>query len=101
MEYLKSAEQTNNKNNEVTRFNVAREDKFICLICKKPGHATEKCYHLSKAQEAVLNNKQKKISYPNQQRYNNFNNKRSINNNFSRNNYNNFLNNNFLRNEIS
>ena len=30
MEYLKSEEQTNNKNNKVTRFNVAREDKFIC-----------------------------------------------------------------------
>ena len=28
--------------------------KFVCLICKKPGHATEKCFHLSKAQEAVL-----------------------------------------------
>ena len=73
MEYLKSDEQTNNKNNKVTRFNVERKDKFICLICKKPGHTTEKCFHLSKAQEVVLNNKQQNFSHPNQQRYNNLN----------------------------
>ena len=36
MEYFKSVEPTNNKNNKVTRFNLAREDKFVCLICKKP-----------------------------------------------------------------
>ena len=71
MEYLKSDELTNNKNNKVTWFNVAREDKFICLISKKPGHATERCFHLSKAQEVVLKNKQQNFSYPNQQRYNN------------------------------
>ena len=82
MEYLKSDEQTNNKNNKVSRFNVARADKFICSICKKPGHATEKCFHLSKAQEAVLNNKQQSFLYPNQQRYNNLNCQRSNNNNF-------------------
>ena len=98
MEYLKSDEQTNNENNKVTRFNVASEDKFICLICKKPGHATEKFFLLSKAQKAVLNNKQK-ISYPNQQRYNTLYGQRSNNNNFSRNHYNNFPNNNFLRNK--
>ena len=83
MEYLKSDEQTNNENNKVTRFNVEREDKFICLICKKPGHATEKCFHFSKAQEAALNKKQQNFSYPNQQRYNNLNGQRSKNNNFS------------------
>ena len=99
MECLKSEEQTNNKNNKVTRFNVAREDEFICLICEKPGHATEKCFHLGKAQEAVLNNKQQHFSYPNQQRYNNLNGQRSNNNNFSRNNYNHFPNNIFLRNK--
>ena len=95
MEYLKSDEQTNNKNNKVTRFNVARDDKFVCLICKKPGQSTEKCFHLTKAQETVLNNEQQNFSYPNQQRYNNLNGQRSNNNNFSRNNYNNFPNNNF------
>ena len=46
MEYSKSNEATNNKNNKVTRFNVAREDVTVCLICKKPGHAIEKCFHL-------------------------------------------------------
>ena len=56
-DYLKSEESTNNKNNKTTRFNVALENKIICLICKKPGHTTEKCFHLSNAQEAVLNNK--------------------------------------------
>ena len=49
MEYLKSDKSTNNKNNKVSRFNVARENKFNCFICKNPGHATEKCFHLSKA----------------------------------------------------
>ena len=66
MEYLKSDEPTNNKNNNVTRFNVARKNKFISLIYKKPGHATEKSFHLSRAQEAVLNNKQKNFSHPKQ-----------------------------------
>ena len=94
MEYLKSDEQ---KNNRVTRLNVAREDKFVCLICKELGHTTEKCFHLSKAQEAVLNNKQQNFSYPNQQRYNNLNGQKSNNNNFSRNNYNNFPNNKFFK----
>ena len=65
MEYSKSDEPTNNKNNKVTRFNVAREDKFVCLICKMQGHASEKCFHLSKAQDAVLNNKQKNFLHPN------------------------------------
>ena len=78
MDYSKSDEPTNNKNNKVTRFNVAREDKFICLICKKPGHSTEKCFHLSKAQDAVLNNKQQNCSYPNQQRFNKLNGQRSM-----------------------
>ena len=86
MEYLKSDEETYNKNNKVTWFNVAREDKFVCLICKKPGHTTEKCFHLSKAQDAVLNNKQQNLSYPKQQRYNNLNGQKSNNNNFSRSN---------------
>ena len=31
MEYSKSDEPTNNKNNKVTRFNVARDDKFVNL----------------------------------------------------------------------
>ena len=91
MEYLKTDEQTNIKNNNVTRFNVSREDKFVCFICKKPGHTTENRFNLSKAQDAILNNKQKNFLYPNQQRYSNFNGQRSNNNNdFARNNYNNF-----------
>ena len=95
MEYSKSDEPTNNKNNKVTRFNVARENKFVCLNCKKSGHATEQFFYLSKAQEAVLN-KQQNLLYHHQQRYNNFNGQRSRNNNFAKNNYNNFPNNNFL-----
>ena len=35
------------------------------LICKKPGHATEKSHYLSEAQEAVLNKQQQKCLYPN------------------------------------
>ena len=71
MDYSKSEESTNNKNNKIIRFNVALENKTICLICKKLAHTTEKCFHLSKAQEAVLNNKQKDFLHPNQQRYSN------------------------------
>ena len=54
-DYLKTQERTNNKNNKITRFNSSLEDKIICLICKKSGHTTEKCFHLSKSQEKVLN----------------------------------------------
>ena len=90
MEYLKSEEPTNNKNNKTTRFKVALENKTIRLICKKSDHTTEKCFHLRKAQDAVLNNKHQNLLYPNQQRYSNFNGQRSDNNNFTRNNYNNF-----------
>ena len=91
-DYFKTEESTNNnKNNKTTRLNVALENKTICLICKKLGHTTEKCFHLGKAQDAVLNNKQQNLLYPN----NNF-----PNNNFLRNkNYNfNNNNNNFLQN---
>ena len=48
-DYLKTKESTNNTNNKTIRFNVALQDKIICLICKKTGHTTEKCFHLSKA----------------------------------------------------
>ena len=41
-EYLKTDRWFINKNSKVTRFNVAREDKIICLIYKKPGHTNEK-----------------------------------------------------------
>ena len=100
-DYLKTKESTdNNKNNKTTRFNVALQNKTICSICKKPHHTTEKCFHSSKAQDVVLNNKQKKFLNPNQQRYSNFNDQRSNNNsNYTRNNYNNFPNKNFLRNK--
>ena len=64
MEYSKGNEPTNNKNNEVIRFDVAHEDKIVCSICKKPGHATEKCFHLSKAKKAVLNEQQKFLCAP-------------------------------------
>ena len=85
MNYTRGDESTNNKKN-----------KTICSICKIPGHTTEKCFHLSRAQEAILNNKQKNFLHPKQQRYSNLNGQRSNNNNFPRNNYNNFPNNNFL-----
>ena len=87
--------RSNNKNNKVTQFNVACKHKIVYLICKKPDHATEKCFHLSKAQGIVLN-EQQNLSYPNQQRYNNFNGHRNSNNNFARTIYNSFSNNNFL-----
>ena len=73
MEYSKTVKPIDNKNSKVTRFNVARQDKSVCLICEKPDHAIEKCFHLSKAQEAVHNKQQQNFLYPNQQRYNNFN----------------------------
>ena len=57
-DYLMTEGLINNKKYKTTRFNVALENKTICLICKKPGHTTEKLFHLSKAQDAVLNNKQ-------------------------------------------
>ena len=78
MEYSKSDEPINNKNNNVSRLNVVREDNLVCLICEKPGYATEKCF---------------------QQRYNDFNGQRSSNNDCSRKNYNNFPNNKFSRNK--
>ena len=68
MDYSKSDEPTNNKINKVIWFNVAREDKFVSLFCKKPGHSTEKCFHLSKNQDAILKNKQKNFLYPDQQK---------------------------------
>ena len=46
--FTSCVESTNNKNNKTTLYNVALESKTICLICKQPGHATEKCFHLSK-----------------------------------------------------
>ena len=76
MDYSKSDESTNNKNNKIYRFNVAFDNKTICLICKKPGQTTEKCFHLIKAQEAVLNNKQKNFLHLNPQRYSNLNGQR-------------------------
>ena len=57
-DYLKTEESTNHKNNNTTRLNVLLENQTICLICRKPGHTTKKCFRLSKAQDAVLNNKQ-------------------------------------------
>ena len=97
-DYLKTGKSTNNKNNKTTRFNVALDNKTICLICGKPGHTTEKCFHFSKAQDAVLNNDQQNFLYPNQQRYSNFNGRRSNNNNnFTRKNYNDFPNNTFFK----
>ena len=44
MEYSKTDEPINNKSSKVTRFDVARQHKFVCLICKKPGHTTERCF---------------------------------------------------------
>ena len=44
-DYSKTEESTNNKNDKNVQFNVALKDKIICLICKKPGHTTEKCFH--------------------------------------------------------
>ena len=61
---------------------MALENKTICLTCRKAGHTTEKCFYLSKAQDAALNNKQQNFLYPNQRRYNNFNGQ-SKNNNFA------------------
>ena len=55
--YLKTDERINNKNSKTTRFDAAREDKSIIVICKKPNHTNKKCFYPSKAQEAVLNKK--------------------------------------------
>ena len=41
----------NNRNNKTTRFNVARDNNINGIICKKPGHVAENCYHSTKAQE--------------------------------------------------
>ena len=46
IEYSKTDETINSKNSKVTRFSVTPGDKIVCLICKKSGHATEKCFHL-------------------------------------------------------
>ena len=67
VEYSKSDEPTNNKNNKVTRFNVAREDKFVCLII-----LIKQILIL-----ILILNKQHNFLYPDQQRYNNFNGQRS------------------------
>ena len=64
-DYLKTDEPVNNKNTKTTRFNVALEDKIICLIYKKKlGHTTEKCFHLCKAREADLNKQQQNFFIP-------------------------------------
>ena len=65
--------------------------KFWCII-----YDTLPLKGLSKAQNAVLNNEQQNVLYPNQQIYSNYNGRRSNNNNnFARNSYNNFPNKNF------
>ena len=35
------------------RSGVAAARYTNCVICKKPGHVAENCYHLTKTQEAV------------------------------------------------
>ena len=52
-DYLKVDDSINNRNNKTARFNVARHNNINCIMCKKPGHVDENCYHLTKAQETV------------------------------------------------
>ena len=50
-DYLKMDDSINNKNNRTTWINVARDNNKNCIICKKPGHVAENCYHLTIGQE--------------------------------------------------
>ena len=43
----------NSINNKTTQFNVVRDKNINCIMCEKPGHVAENCYHLTKAQETV------------------------------------------------
>ena len=57
----------NNRNYKTTWFNVARDKNINCIICKKPAHVAENCYHLSKAQEEVSKKQNPNLVMQNQQ----------------------------------
>ena len=61
----------NNRNNKTTRFNIARDNNINCILCKKPDHVAENCYHLINAQEAVSKNENPNFFMQNQQLSNN------------------------------
>ena len=98
----------NNRNNKTTRFNAARDNNINCIICKKPGHVVENCYHLTKAQKAISRKQNPNFFMQNQQPSNNHQQRENIYNNSASNNYrnnhflgnrnNNYDNNNFSRN---
>ena len=60
-----------NRNNKTTRFNVARDNNINCIICKKPGQVAENCYLLTKAQQAVSQIQNLNFLMQNQQLSNN------------------------------
>ena len=107
-DYLQMNDSINNRNNKRTRFNVARDNNIHCIICKKPGHFAENCYHLTKAQEAVARKQNPNFVMQNQQPSNNHQQRENFYNNSARNNYrnnhflgnrnNNYDNNNFAQN---
>ena len=56
------------------------------IICKKPSHFAETCYHLTKAQEAVSKKQTPNFFIQNQLHSNNYQQRENINNNSPRNN---------------
>ena len=81
LDYLKMDDSITNKNNKTTRFNVARNNNINCIICKRPGHVAENCYHLTKAQEAVSKKQNLNFLMQNQQLSNNHQQRDNIDNN--------------------
>ena len=67
LDYLKMDDSINNRNNKSTWFNVGRGKNMNCIICKKPGHVDEYCYHLPKAEEEVSKKESPSFVMQNQQ----------------------------------
>ena len=80
-DYLKMDDSINNRKNKTTRFNVARDNNINCIVCKKPGHIAENCYHLTKAQEAISKTQILNFLMQNQQHSNNHQQRENIHNN--------------------
>ena len=99
-------DSTNDRNDETTWFNIARDNNINVIICKKPGHVAKNCCHLTKAKEAVSKKQNPDFSMQNQQLSNNYQQRENKSNNSARNTYRNnyFLanrNNNYYKNDCT
>ena len=71
-DYSKIDDSVNNRNDKTTQFNVARDKKINCILCKKLGQVAKNCYHLTKAHEVVSKKQIPNFVMQNQQLSNNY-----------------------------